>query len=49
VIANVSSLGFLGFFVFMLAMGIALLRRRPPAAGPGADQITTGDMTRPAD
>jgi hypothetical protein len=49
VIANVSSLGFIGFFVFMLAMGISLLRRRPQAAGPGADQITTGDMTRPAD
>ena len=49
VIANVSSLGFIGFFVFMLAMGIALLRRRPKAAGPGTDQITTGDLTRPAD
>jgi hypothetical protein len=49
VIANVSSLGFIGFFVFMLAMGIALLRRRPKAAGPGTDEVTTGDLTRPAD
>jgi len=49
VIANVSSLGFIGFFVFMLAMGIALLRRRPTAAGPGTDQITTAEVIRPAD
>jgi hypothetical protein len=49
VIANVSSLGFIGFFVFMLAMGIALLRRRPKAAGPGTDQVTTGEVIRPAD
>jgi hypothetical protein len=28
VIANISSIGFIGFFVFMLSMGIALLRRR---------------------
>jgi hypothetical protein len=49
VIANVSSLGFIGFFVFMLAMGIALLRRRPRSAGPGTDQITTAEVVRPAD
>jgi hypothetical protein len=28
VIASISNIGFLGFFVFMLSMGIALLRRR---------------------
>jgi hypothetical protein len=49
VIANVSSLGFIGFFVFLLAMGVALLRRRPKAAGPGTDQTTTGEVIRPAD
>jgi hypothetical protein len=27
-ISGISSLGFIGFFVFMLSMGIALLRRR---------------------
>jgi hypothetical protein len=48
-IANVSSLGFIGFFVFLLAMGIALLRRRPTAADPGTDQITTAEMIRPAE
>ena len=30
-IEGISSIGFLAFFVFMLSMGIALLRRRPPA------------------
>jgi hypothetical protein len=30
VIEGISSIGFLAFFVFMLSMGIALLRRRPP-------------------
>ena len=29
VIASISNIGFIGFFVFMLTMGIALLRRRP--------------------
>jgi hypothetical protein len=29
VIATISNIGFIGFFVFMLSMGIALLRRRP--------------------
>jgi hypothetical protein len=28
VIASISNIGFIGFFVFMLTMGIALLRRR---------------------
>jgi hypothetical protein len=28
VIASVANIGFIGFFVFMLSMGIALLRRR---------------------
>jgi hypothetical protein len=28
VIVDISSIGFIGFFVFMLSMGIALLRRR---------------------
>jgi hypothetical protein len=28
VIASISNIGFIGFFVFMLSMGIALLRRR---------------------
>jgi hypothetical protein len=28
VISGISSIGFIGFFVFMLSMGIALLRRR---------------------
>jgi hypothetical protein len=28
VIASISSIGFIAFFVFMLSMGIALLRRR---------------------
>jgi hypothetical protein len=31
VIEEISSIGFLAFFVFMLSMGIALLRRRPRA------------------
>jgi hypothetical protein len=28
VISTISNIGFIGFFVFMLSMGIALLRRR---------------------
>jgi hypothetical protein len=28
VIASISNIGFIGFFAFMLTMGIALLRRR---------------------
>ena len=28
VISSISNIGFIGFFVFMLSMGIALLRRR---------------------
>jgi hypothetical protein len=28
VIASISNIGFIGFFAFMLSMGIALLRRR---------------------
>jgi hypothetical protein len=28
VISGISSIGYIGFFVFMLSMGIALLRRR---------------------
>jgi hypothetical protein len=28
VIASISNIGFIGFFVFMLTMGIAQLRRR---------------------
>jgi hypothetical protein len=32
VISSVSNIGFIGFFVFMLSMGIALLRRRSKAA-----------------
>jgi hypothetical protein len=31
VIANISNIGFIGFFVFMLTMGIALLRSRSKA------------------
>jgi hypothetical protein len=34
VIASISSLGFIGFFVFLLALGIALLRRRATTADP---------------
>ena len=30
VISTISNIGFIGFFVFMLSMGIALLRRRSP-------------------
>jgi XapX domain-containing protein len=33
VIAGISSIGFIGFFVFMLSMGIALLRRRSKVDG----------------
>jgi hypothetical protein len=33
VIASISNIGFIGFFVFMLSMGIALLRRRSPVNG----------------
>jgi XapX domain-containing protein len=33
VIAGISSIGFIGFFVFMLSMGIALLRRRSRVDG----------------
>jgi hypothetical protein len=33
VIADISSIGFIGFFVFMLSMGIALLRRGIEATG----------------
>jgi len=28
VIEGISSIGFIGFFVFMLSMGVAILRRR---------------------
>jgi hypothetical protein len=39
VIEGISTIGFLAFFVFMLSMGIALLRRRPEGRGaqPGDD------------
>jgi hypothetical protein len=30
VIEGVSSIGFIGFFVFMASMGIAILRRKKP-------------------
>jgi hypothetical protein len=33
VIEGISNVGFIAFFVFMASMGIALLRRRPEAAG----------------
>ena len=33
VIASISNIGFIGFFVFMLSMGIALLRRRSKVDG----------------
>src|SRR5829696_9447882 len=33
VIASISNIGFIGFFVFMLSMGIALLRRRSAVNG----------------
>jgi hypothetical protein len=42
VIAGISSLGFIGFFVFMLSMGVALLRRRPTVEG-----LTEASAQRP--
>ena len=39
VIAGISSIGFIGFFAFMLSMGIALLRRR--SKGDGVIQVST--------
>jgi hypothetical protein len=33
VISTISNIGFIGFFVFMLSMGIALLRRRSKVDG----------------
>lgn len=33
VIESIASLGFIGFFVFMLSLGVALLRRRATAGG----------------
>jgi hypothetical protein len=35
VISGISSTGFIGFFVFMLSMGIAVLRRRSKVDGVG--------------
>jgi len=41
VIEGISSLGFVGFFVFMLSMGIALLRRRTKVDAPAPKSTTT--------
>jgi hypothetical protein len=43
VIATISSIGFLGFFVFMLSMGIALLRRRSKV-----DEVTQSSAQAPS-
>jgi hypothetical protein len=37
VIEGISSFGFIGFFVFMLSMGVTLLRRRTTAEGPTSE------------
>lgn len=42
VVEGISSIGFLGFFIFMLSMGIALLRGRPrPESTPPLDREDT--------
>ncbi|HZO67112.1 MAG TPA: hypothetical protein VFB74_19095, partial [Kribbellaceae bacterium] len=38
VIEGIASLGFIGFFVFMLSLGVALLRR--PATTSGVEAVT---------
>jgi hypothetical protein len=43
VIANISNIGFIGFFVFMLTMGIALLRSRSKA-----DELTQASTQTPS-
>ena len=39
--------GFIGFFVFMLSMGVALLRRHRKGADSGIDGMSTGDAITP--
>jgi uncharacterized membrane protein YeiB len=34
VIEGIANIGFIGFFVFMLSIGVAMLRRRATAEGP---------------
>jgi len=41
-ISDISSVGFIGFFVFMLSMGLALLRRNRKRADSGIDERSTG-------
>jgi hypothetical protein len=36
VIEGISSIGFIGFFVFMLSMGVAILRRRDTLEAPAS-------------
>ena len=43
VISGISNIGFLGFFVFMLSMGIALLRRRSKV-----DEVTQASAQAPS-
>ena len=43
VISSISNIGFVGFFVFMLSMGIALLRRRSKV-----DQATQASAQAPS-
>jgi hypothetical protein len=43
VISGISSLGFIGFFVFMLSMGVGLLRRRATGTDPSS-AITRSDV-----
>jgi hypothetical protein len=43
VIASIANIGFIGFFVFMLSMGIALLRRRSKV-----DQVTQASAQAPS-
>jgi hypothetical protein len=49
VISTVSSLGFIGFFVFLLSMGIALLRRHGRTAPSGPSGATTSHPVTPTD
>jgi hypothetical protein len=43
VIASISNIGFICFFVFMLSMGIALLRRRSEL-----DEVTRASAQAPS-
>jgi hypothetical protein len=47
VISTISNIGFIGFFVFMLSMGVALLRRRSKVDGVSPALGTRIELIKP--